>query len=51
VVDAALGLAAYAPPSGYFSTPGRWKIQAKIGWGDGSFFYSPVFKVKVKANL
>jgi hypothetical protein len=51
VVDADGGVAAYAPPSGFFTTPGRWKIQAKIGWGDGSFYFSPVFKVKVKANL
>jgi hypothetical protein len=49
VLDAAAGLVSLTLPDGYFPTPGRWKVQPRVVWGEDDYYNAP-FKVRVKAN-
>jgi hypothetical protein len=51
IVSAADGLLEWTTPAGYFPTGGRWKVQARLTYPDGTVYYSPPFTVRVKANV
>jgi hypothetical protein len=51
VVSVTGGLADCQTPVGYFTAAGRWLIQARVTYGDGTVYFSKPFRVKAKENL
>lgn len=49
--DPTLGKVAYSNNSSEFFDSGNWKYQVKVTFTGGQVWFSPISKVKVKANL
>lgn len=49
--DPTLGTVVYANDSSEFFDSGTWKYQVKVIFTGGQVWFSPISKVKVKANL